>query len=133
MVPVEQLKPNPYQPRKDMDDAELKTLAESIRASGILQPILARQVGKTFEIVAGESARGIMALTMDGVAIGNGILTVETREQAVVRADHMGQDKGGGAALAALHLIALSRTFKGASKGVGFTRDILLAKGGETV
>lgn len=54
MVPVEQLKPNPYQPRKDMDDAELKTLAESIRASGILQPILARQVGKTFEIVAGE-------------------------------------------------------------------------------
>lgn len=54
MVPVGQLKPNPYQPRKEMDEAELKTLAESIRASGILQPILARQVGKAFEIVAGE-------------------------------------------------------------------------------
>lgn len=54
MVPVGQLKPNPYQPRKDMDQAELKTLSESIRASGILQPILARQVGDSFEIVAGE-------------------------------------------------------------------------------
>lgn len=54
MIPVGQLKPNPYQPRRDMDEAELKTLAESIRTSGILQPILARQVGKTFEIVAGE-------------------------------------------------------------------------------
>ena len=40
-----------------------------------------------FEIVAGESARGIMALTMDGVAIGNGILTVENEAQALVRAD----------------------------------------------
>ena len=40
-----------------------------------------------FEIVAGESARGIMALTMDGIAIGNGILTVENEEQALVRAE----------------------------------------------
>ena len=40
-----------------------------------------------FEIVAGESARAIMALTMDGIAIGNGILTVENEEQAIVRAD----------------------------------------------
>lgn len=38
-----------------------------------------------FEIVAGESARGIMALTMDGVAIGNGILTTENEAQAIVR------------------------------------------------
>ncbi len=40
-----------------------------------------------FEIVAGESARGIMALTMDGMAIGNGILTVENEAQALVRAE----------------------------------------------
>src|SRR5213083_253729 len=39
-----------------------------------------------FEIVAGESARGIMALTMDGFAAGNGILTVENEAQAVFRA-----------------------------------------------
>src|SRR3569623_1744720 len=40
-----------------------------------------------FEIVAGESARGIMALTMDGLAVGNGILPVENEAQAIVRAD----------------------------------------------
>ena len=49
-----------------------------------------------FEIVAGESARGIMALTMDGIAIGNGILTVENEEQALVRADRKQKNKGGG-------------------------------------
>ncbi|MFM6832458.1 MAG: 6,7-dimethyl-8-ribityllumazine synthase [Novosphingobium sp.] len=60
-----------------------------------------------FEIVAGESARGIMALTMDGTAIGNGILTVENEEQAIVRADPAQKDKGGEAAKAAIALLAL--------------------------
>lgn len=60
-----------------------------------------------FEIVAGESARGIMALTMDGLAIGNGILTVENEEQALVRADPALKDKGGEAAKAALALLKL--------------------------
>ena len=54
-----------------------------------------------FEIVAGESARGIMALTMDGNAIGNGILTTENEAQAIARADPAQLDKGGGAAQAA--------------------------------
>ena len=66
-----------------------------------------------FEIVAGESARGIMALTMDGVAIGNGILTVENEEQAIVRADPAQKDKGGEAAKAALALLALKDRFGG--------------------
>ncbi|WP_423142322.1 6,7-dimethyl-8-ribityllumazine synthase [Parablastomonas sp. CN1-191] len=60
-----------------------------------------------FEIVAGESARGIMALTMDGLAIGNGILTVENEAQAQVRADPAAKDKGGEAAKAALAMLAL--------------------------
>ena len=64
-----------------------------------------------FEIVAGESARGIMALTMDGIAIGNGILTVENEEQALVRADPKQKDKGGEAAEAALALLALKEKF----------------------
>jgi 6,7-dimethyl-8-ribityllumazine synthase len=64
-----------------------------------------------FEIVAGESARGIMALTMDGIAIGNGILTVENEEQALVRADPKQKDKGGEAAKAALALLALKEKF----------------------
>ena len=64
-----------------------------------------------FEIVAGESARGIMALTIDGLAIGNGILTVENEEQARVRADPAQKDKGGEAAKAALALHALKERF----------------------
>jgi len=60
-----------------------------------------------FEIVAGESARGIMALTMDGLAIGNGILTVENEQQALVRADPAQKDKGGEAAKAAIALLEL--------------------------
>ena len=64
-----------------------------------------------FEIVAGESARGIMALTMDGFAIGNGILTVENEAQALVRADPKQGNKGGEAAKAAMVLLALKEKF----------------------
>ena len=64
-----------------------------------------------FEIVAGESARGIMAMTMDGIAIGNGILSVENEEQALVRADPAQKNKGGEAALAAIALYDLKERF----------------------
>ena len=64
-----------------------------------------------FEIVAGESARGIMALTMDGLAIGNGILTTENEAQAIVRADPAQADKGGGAAEAAMALLKVREKF----------------------
>jgi 6,7-dimethyl-8-ribityllumazine synthase len=64
-----------------------------------------------FEIVAGESARGLMALTMDGLAVGNGILTVENEAQALVRADPSQKDKGGEAAKAALTLLDLKSRF----------------------
>jgi 6,7-dimethyl-8-ribityllumazine synthase len=64
-----------------------------------------------FEIVAGESARGILALTMDGIAIGNGILTVENEQQAIVRADPKQKNKGGEAAVAAMRLLELSAKF----------------------
>ena len=64
-----------------------------------------------FEIVAGESARALMALTLDGMAIGNGILTVENEAQALVRADPAQKDKGGEAAKAALALMALRGRF----------------------
>ena len=64
-----------------------------------------------FEIVAGESARGIMALTMDGFAIGNGILTVENEAQALERADPKQKNKGGEAAQAAMALLTLKEKF----------------------
>jgi 6,7-dimethyl-8-ribityllumazine synthase len=66
-----------------------------------------------FEIVAGESARAIMALTLDGIAVGNGILTVENEAQALVRADPAQLNKGAGAAEAALSLLAVQEKFRG--------------------
>lgn len=65
-----------------------------------------------FEIVANESARGIMALTLDGLAVGNGVLTVEDEAQALSRARD--RDKGGDAARAALAMAGLRNTLQGA-------------------
>lgn len=64
-----------------------------------------------FEIVAQESARGLLALTLDGFAIGNGILTVEDEAQALARADPAQGDKGGDAARAALALYGLAERY----------------------
>ena len=60
-----------------------------------------------FEIVAQESARGIMALALDGLPVGNGIITAEDEAQAVARADPNQGNKGSDAALAALALMEL--------------------------
>jgi 6,7-dimethyl-8-ribityllumazine synthase len=64
-----------------------------------------------YETVCNDSSRGLTLLGLDGLCIGNGILTVENHAQAAVRADPADGDKGGGAADAALHLIALARRF----------------------
>lgn len=73
-----------------------------------------------YDTVCNDSSRAISLLGLQGACIGNGILTVENRAQAEVRADPAGQNKGGGAAAAALHLIALSRKWAGSTKGIGF-------------
>ena len=73
-----------------------------------------------YETVCNDSARGLSLLGLQGACIGNGILTVENRGQAEVRAEAAGQNKGGGAAAAALHLVALSRRWAGQTTGIGF-------------
>lgn len=65
-----------------------------------------------YDIVANESARGLMDLTMAGLAIGNGILTCENEIQAWARARVTEMDKGGGAADAALAMIRFARSIK---------------------
>ncbi len=86
--------------------------AESGRYDGFVAlGVVIRGETYHFEIVAGESARAIMALTMDGLAIGNGILTVENEAQAIVRADPKQANKGAGAAEAAMALLAIRETF----------------------
>ena len=64
-----------------------------------------------FELVSNESARGLMDLMVQGYAIGNGILTVENEEQAIVRADPRRGDKGGHAARAAVALYDLREQY----------------------
>lgn len=65
-----------------------------------------------YDIVANESNRTLMQIVMrDGIALGNGILTVETEAQAIVRAKASEMDKGGGAARACLTMIAVQRGF----------------------
>ncbi len=76
-----------------------------------------------YETVCNDSSRGLTLLGLEGIAIGNGILTVENRCQAEVRADPGRLNKGGGAAEAALHLVALARRFvppAGGSPDEGF-------------
>jgi 6,7-dimethyl-8-ribityllumazine synthase len=86
--------------------------AESGRYDGFVAlGVVIRGETYHFEIVAGESARGILALTMDGIAVGNGILTVENEGQALVRADPKQGNKGAGAAEAAMALLALQEKF----------------------
>lgn len=84
-----------------------------------------------YETVCNDSSRGLMLLGVErGLAIGNGILTCETQAQAECRADPADMDKGGGAAAAALHLIALRRRFQMPPGGPGRApdeADILLA------
>ncbi|WP_322891353.1 MULTISPECIES: 6,7-dimethyl-8-ribityllumazine synthase [unclassified Yoonia] len=80
-----------------------------------------------YDTVCNDSSRALQLLGLQGLCIGNGILTVENHAQAAVRADPAQMNKGGGAAAAALHLVALARKWGKAEKGVGFTRDILMA------
>ena len=64
-----------------------------------------------FEVVSEESARGLMDLTLQGFAIGSGILTVENEAQAIVRADPAQGDKGGHAARAALAMFTIREAY----------------------
>lgn len=83
-----------------------------------------------YDTVCNDSSRALQLLGLQGLCIGNGILTVENRKQAEVRADPNDMNKGGGAAAAALHLIALARKWGAQTKGVGFkppSETILLA------
>lgn len=84
--------------------------AESGRFDGFVAlGVVIRGETYHFEIVSNESARGLMALSMDGIPIGNGILTVENEEQALVRADPAQKDKGGEAAKAAVAMFDLKQ------------------------
>jgi len=87
--------------------------AESGRYDGFVAiGVVIRGETYHFEVVSNESAHGLMALAMDGLAIGNGILTVEDEAQALVRADPAQKDKGGEAAKAAMRMLEIADSFR---------------------
>jgi 6,7-dimethyl-8-ribityllumazine synthase len=86
--------------------------AESGRYDGFIAiGVVIRGETYHFEVVSNESARGLMALAMDGIPIGNGILTVENEAQALTRARRTEKDKGGEAAKAAVAMFDLRQRF----------------------
>ena len=64
-VRLDQIQQNPYQPRKRFDDDELKQLADSIKVHGVLQPLVVRQSGESYQLIAGE--RRLRAATQAGL------------------------------------------------------------------
>jgi len=53
-IPVSQIEPNPFQPRREFDSEQLQELSDSIRSEGLLQPIVVRRVGNRYQLIAGE-------------------------------------------------------------------------------
>lgn len=84
-----------------------------------------------YDVVVDQSAQGIMLLGLQGLCIGNGIITVENMEQAEERADAARLNTAGAAAEAALHLLALERRWGAPTGSIGFkpalTDEIKLA------
>lgn len=92
--------------------AAIAMAAETGRYDGFVAlGVIIRGETYHFEVVSNESARGLMALTLDGIPIGNGILTVEDEDQAMARARPTEKDKGGEAAKAAIAMLDLKQQF----------------------
>jgi ParB family chromosome partitioning protein len=53
-IPVDQITPNPHQPRREMNDAGLNELAASLKSTGLIQPIIVRQIEQGYQLIAGE-------------------------------------------------------------------------------
>ena len=86
LVDIQRIKPNKYQPRKSFDDNALNELANSIKANGLIQPIVVRRKGKYYEIIAGERrwrASKIAGIEKIGVLIKD-VLDSNTLEMALI-------------------------------------------------
>lgn len=80
-VDVRRIDSNPFQPRQEFDPAELQSLAESLQAHGLLQPVVARRVGERYQLIAGE--RRLRAATKAGwTEVPVQVVEVDDREMA---------------------------------------------------
>ena len=85
-----------------------------------------------FDTVSHDSSHALQIMGLSGLCIGNGVLAVDAKSQAEARAEAKGANKGGQAAAAALHLVALSRKWSRPSKGVGFNTGAFRLAGKDT-
>lgn len=89
-LPLEEIKPNPFQPRRHFDEEALSSLVDSVKAVGILQPVLVREIGDQFELIAGE--RRYRAARRAGLATIPALVTnaddASSLEQALVENVH---------------------------------------------
>lgn len=82
-IPVDLVRPNPYQPRKVFSNSALQELANSILEHGVIQPITVRMIGNSYELIAGE--RRLKATKLAGLAtIPAVIIEVTTKDSAVL-------------------------------------------------
>jgi len=65
-----------------------------------------------YDLICSEVARGLMDLSLSGIPVGFGVLTVENEEQARVRADRKGKNKGAEVVSAVLRMVGLSYRFR---------------------
>lgn len=82
MIPVAAIRPNPQQPRKSFDEKALTELADSVRATGILQPLLVRERSDGFELIAGE--RRLRAARLAGLAEVPALVRSDTEGAALL-------------------------------------------------
>ncbi len=83
IIPVEQISPNPHQPRTAFPDIDLRQLSDSIRQNGILQPLTVKQRGEKFELIAGE--RRLRAAKIAGLrAVPCIVMDISERNSAIL-------------------------------------------------
>jgi ParB family chromosome partitioning protein len=80
-IPLSQLRPSPYQPRRNFNDESINELAASIKEHGIIQPIIVRSVLKGYEIIAGE--RRFRASQVCGLATVSAVIKKFTDQQVM--------------------------------------------------
>jgi ParB family transcriptional regulator, chromosome partitioning protein len=80
-LPVDKVLRNPHQPRQNWDETKLIELAESIKKNGLIQPILVRQMGNSYQLIAGE--RRLRAMKLAGKSSIPSIIRHATEEQMI--------------------------------------------------
>ncbi len=83
-IPVEKIRPNPYQPRKNFEQSSLEDLAKSISEHGIMQPITLRMIGNSYELIAGE--RRLKAAKISGLKEVPAIIAEVTSKDSAILA-----------------------------------------------